>query len=84
MKANFTILLAFFSLGIFAQEAGKVGELIKNEAKTSEMQTEQANRRPNSQGAQTANGERPKSNRQFRKITRTIVGISTTETLKYS
>lgn len=63
MKANFTILLAFFSLGIFAQEAGKVGELIKNEAKTSEMQTEQANRRPNSQGAQTANGERPKSNR---------------------
>ncbi|WP_318639725.1 DUF4476 domain-containing protein [Flavobacterium ardleyense] len=63
MKANFTILLAFFSLGIFAQEAGKVGELIKNEAKTSEMQTEQANRRPNSQGAQTANGKRPKSNR---------------------
>ena len=67
MKANFTILLAFFSLGIFAQEAGKVGELIKNEAKTSEMQAEQNNRRPINGQTQATNGKRPKNNRPIPK-----------------
>ena len=62
MKTNFTIFIALFSLGIFAQEAGKVGELIKNEAKSTEMQTEQASRRPIKDGAQAINGKRPKSN----------------------
>lgn len=63
MKTNFTILLVLFSLGVFAQEAGKVGELIKNEAKSSEMQAEQANRRPIKGETQATNGKRPKPNR---------------------
>ncbi|MGV8994274.1 MAG: DUF4476 domain-containing protein [Flavobacterium sp.] len=67
MKANFTILFALFSLGIFAQEAGKVGELIKNEAKTSEMQAEQNNRRPINGQTQATNGKRPKNNRPIPK-----------------
>lgn len=39
MKTIFTIGVSLLNLSVFAQEAGKAGELLKNEAKTSEMQT---------------------------------------------
>lgn len=40
MKTIFTISVLLMNLSVFAQEAGKAGELLKNEAKTTEMQTQ--------------------------------------------
>ena len=40
MKKFFTTCVFLFSIAIFAQEAGKAGELLKNEAGKSEMQTQ--------------------------------------------
>ena len=40
MKNIFTSCLLLMSLSVFAQEAGRAGELLKNEAKTTEMQTQ--------------------------------------------
>lgn len=40
MKTIFTISALCLNLVVFAQEAGKAGELLKNEAKSSEMQTQ--------------------------------------------
>lgn len=40
MKTIFTIGILLLNLTVFAQEAGKAGELLKNEAKSSEMQTQ--------------------------------------------
>ena len=40
MKTIFTLGVLLINLSFFAQEAGKAGELLKNEAKTSEMQTQ--------------------------------------------
>ena len=40
MKKFFTTCLFLFSIAIFSQEAGKAGELLKNEAGKSEMQTQ--------------------------------------------
>jgi len=40
MKTIFTIAVFLMSFTIFAQEAGKAGELLKNEAKTGELQTQ--------------------------------------------
>lgn len=42
MKKIFTTCIVLLSLSIFGQEAGKAGELLKNEASKSEMQTKQA------------------------------------------
>lgn len=39
MKNIFTTCLFLFSFSVFAQEAGRAGELLKNEARTNEMQT---------------------------------------------
>ncbi len=39
MKKIFTICILLLSISTFAQEAGKTGELLKNEASKSEMQT---------------------------------------------
>lgn len=39
MKTIFTLGVLLMNLSVFSQEAGKAGELLKNEAKTSEMQT---------------------------------------------
>jgi hypothetical protein len=44
MKTVFTICAFAFSVGMMAQEAGKAGELLKNEAKVSEMQSKEENR----------------------------------------
>lgn len=63
MKTTFTICALLFSLGFFAQEAGKVGELLKNEAKATEMQTEQTSRRPSKGATQATSSKRPKTNR---------------------
>lgn len=40
MKKFFTTCVFLFSIAIFSQEAGKAGELLKNEAGKSEMQTQ--------------------------------------------
>ncbi|MEC5156795.1 DUF4476 domain-containing protein [Chryseobacterium sp. MP_3.2] len=40
MKTIFTFGILLLNLSVFAQEAGKAGELLNNEAKTSEMQTQ--------------------------------------------
>ncbi len=40
MKKIYTIGVLLMSLSIFAQEAGKAGELLKNEARTNEMQNQ--------------------------------------------
>ena len=40
MKKYFTTCVFLFSIAIFSQEAGKAGELLKNEAGKSEMQTQ--------------------------------------------
>lgn len=42
MKKIFTICIFILSISTFAQEAGKAGELLKNEASKSEMQTKRA------------------------------------------
>ena len=43
MKNIFTTCLVLLSVGLFAQEAGRAGELLKNEARTNEMQTPRNN-----------------------------------------
>lgn len=43
MKTISTIGVLFLSLSIFAQEAGKAGELLRNDAKSTEMQTPRNN-----------------------------------------
>ena len=44
MKKFYTICLLLLSVSLFAQEAGKVGELLKNEVKDNENKTLQKNR----------------------------------------
>lgn len=42
MKNIITTCVFLISLGVFAQEAGKVGELLKNEANTKQMKSERS------------------------------------------
>ena len=44
MKNFYTICLLLLSVGVFAQEAGKAGELLKNEVKDNENKTQQDSR----------------------------------------
>ncbi len=53
MKNIFTTCLLLFSMSIFAQEAGKSGELLKNEAKSTEMQTQRTVNSERITGTQT-------------------------------
>lgn len=56
MKTIFTIGLFLFGLGVFAQqEAGKAGELLKNEVKTNEKQTQKSRPGSNTQTGSTRN-----------------------------
>ncbi|WP_297982422.1 DUF4476 domain-containing protein [uncultured Chryseobacterium sp.] len=73
MKKIFTISAMAFSMLIFAQEAGRVGELLKNEANKSEMQTQRqavGNRSANNSkvldNSAYRNGNRDRDNKQYK------------------
>ena len=57
MKNFYTICLLLLSVGVFAQEAGKAGELLKNEVKDNENKTQE-----NSQYGNKGINNSPKSN----------------------
>lgn len=71
MKKFYTICLVFLSVSLFAQEAGKAGELLKNEVKDNENKTLQKNRpgtKTKSSGNRkvTQNGRRVNNNSDYR------------------
>lgn len=71
MKSIFTICTLLLSLGVFAQEAGKLGELLKNEAKVTEMQTPNNNRFENKNRSNSTKNTKnkrqpPRSNEDYR------------------
>lgn len=73
MKKIFTISAMAFSMLIFAQEAGRVGELLKNESNKSEMQTQRqavGNRSANNSkvldNSAYRNGNRDRDNKQYK------------------
>lgn len=75
MKNIFTIGIILFSFSIYAQEAGKAGELLRNEVTTSEIQKQRNSEtlirgergidNPNKRRG-IRNNKRPQSNRDFR------------------
>lgn len=76
MKKIFTLGILLLSFSVFAQEAGKAGELLRNEVTTNEMQTQRSNdtlirgeigrEQPNTRRGVQNNNRRPQSNRDFR------------------
>lgn len=73
MKKIFTISAMAFSMLIFAQEAGRAGELLKNEATKSEMHTQRqaiGNRSANNSkvldNSSYRNGNRDRDNKQYK------------------
>jgi hypothetical protein len=71
MKKFYTICLLLLSVSLFAQEAGKVGELLKNEVKDNENKTLQKNRpgtKTKSAGIRKVpqNGRRVNNNSDYR------------------
>lgn len=76
MKTIFTIGVLLINFTVFAQEAGKAGELLKNDAKSSEMQTkktENSSRTPETRTQRTDNSGRSNEpvldNSNYRKST---------------
>lgn len=76
MRNIFTIGVLLLSFSVFAQEAGKAGELLRNEISTNETRTQRNNEtlirgdrgveRSNTRRPTQSNTRRPQSNRDFR------------------
>ena len=70
MKTISTIAVLFLSLSVFAQEAGRAGELLRNDAKANEMQTPKTNSsvRSNNKTLDNSNYRNPSKNNNSKPV----------------